>query len=292
MRGGDFKGFEQGINATVDVLGFQKRAGHVHVQVFIVLRELQGALVIFHGLLQHLVLAQINAEFIEKMFVLGLERCVELDQTLENVLGLFHVAAFHIGQADAEVGPHVFLVHLERAGIFILGGEIFAFFAVLVPVVHGMLQFLHLGIDGIEVKLRFRRELADQLVHGDLALGTAGHIIGVERLALNDVAVLLNEPESLLHGFAGRGAGAHSADFLGGKYSAHLGLAAVGGVPGGRGGFFFFGHDCSFYYSAASISARMRRAASAGEGASRMGLPTTRKSAPAATALAGVIIRR
>ena len=99
-----------------------------------------------------------------------------------------------------------------------------------VAVINTALHLLHFGENGIEVKFRLGREFGNKLVQGDFALGAAGHIVGIERLAVNFLAVLLYEPEGFLNGLARGCASTHPADFLGGEDPANIGFAVVVGI--------------------------------------------------------------
>ena len=105
-----------------------------------------------------------------------------------------------------------------------------------VAVVDVALHLLHLGKHRIEVKFRLGRELGNELVHGDFALGAAGNVVGIERLAVDFLAFLLNKPKGFLHGFARGSTRADSADFLGRKNPSDIGFA-VGIVLRRMGGF-------------------------------------------------------
>ena len=212
--------------AVVNIVIFELNAGNVHVQVFVVGRQFLRTLVVFQSLRQHLVLAQIDAEVVEQMLVFGLKSAVELDEALKDILSLGLVAAFQIGQADTEIGAHILFVHLEGAGVFVFGGKVVSVFALPVGGGDGLFQLLHLRVHGIHVEFRLGRKLGDQLVHADLALGTAGNIVGVQRLTFDVLPLLFHKPECFLDGLAGGRPGSYAADFLCGKDAAHFhGLA-------------------------------------------------------------------
>ena len=220
----NFKRLEQVIHASVDVLGLQQYPRHVHMEVFVILGKFQRASVVFKRLFQHLVLAQADAELVEKVLVFGLKSAVQFYKTFKDVLRPVGIATLKVGKANAKVGAYVVIINLEGAGILEFSRKRLALFPTIIALFNGALHFLHLGVDRIEVKLRFGRKFGEEFVHGDFALGAAWHVVGVERLALNDFAVLLNEPEAFLYCFAGRGACAYPADFLRGEHAAHIGF--------------------------------------------------------------------
>ena len=232
-------------------------------------------MIVLQRFLQHPVFAKVDAKLVEQVLVLWLKRGFKFYQPLKNILRLGVVAALKVGKPDAKVGPYVFFVNLERPCVFIFRSKGFALFAVRVAAFDVALHLLHFGKDGVEVKLGLGRKFGNQLVQGDLALGAAGHIVGVERLAVDFLAVLFNKPKGLLHCFARRGAGADAANLLGGKDPPNVSLAVGGMRVIWRLTCHAVPQYCC-YMRAEAISAVICRAMPSGSGAAVMGLPTTR----------------
>ncbi len=249
--------------------------------------------IILQRLIEHFVFAQIDPEVIEQMFVFFSKCAVELHQAGKNILGFVCFPAGKIGQANSKIGPHIVHIYGKRVIVLIFRAECFSLVPGRIRAVNSVIELAHVGIDGLDVILRFGREFFNQFILADILLVAGGYIIAVDGLDIKlPVRVFFSKPEGFDDSTARRCTGTYLAYFLRRKHAPDVLLKTIVYLFFLRGRILFLTHVYFSDVLTFSMSACTASATAAGCSALVMGRPTTRKSEPLRTACAGVITRR
>ena len=118
--------------AVLPIVFFIKSPRQIIEQILVVDGQFHGPRIILHGLLEHLALAQRDAEFIEKVLVLEVKSGLHGHQLVKHRLGLFLILSFQIDQPKPKNGTHVGFIDIQGPGILHFRRERLILFAVLV----------------------------------------------------------------------------------------------------------------------------------------------------------------